>query len=103
MFNVNILLNRRSVERARAQLETILEAYLPINQIPRRILMKNIYTSHLPPRWRLKKELGSILMSLGATKGALDQYLKLECWDEVIVCYNMLQMRHKSAEVIKKR
>lgn len=65
--------------------------------------MKNVYTSRLPPRWRLQKELGSILMSLGATKGALDLYLKLECWDEVIVCYNMLQMRHKSAEVIKKR
>jgi len=95
--------SRRTVERARAQLETILEAYLPTNQIPRQILMKNIYTSRLPPRWRLQKELGSILMSLGATKGALDQYLKLECWDEVIVCYNMLQMRHKSAEVIKKR
>jgi len=94
--------SRRSVERARAQLETILESYLD-RSVPMSVRMKDIFTSRLPPKWIIQRELGNILLSLGAVKSALDVFEKIECWDEVIVCYNLLQMRHKSAEIIKKR
>jgi hypothetical protein len=40
---------------------------------------------------------------LGATKAALERYLRLQRWDEVIACYNLLQMRHKAEEVIRER
>ena len=90
------------MERSLAQLETIVESYTNVD-IPRHVMMKNLYTSRLPSRWRVQKQLGSILLAMGSTKGALDLYLKLELWDEVIVCYNLLQLRHKSAEIIKKR
>eukprot|EP00088_Acartia_fossae_P026627 TRINITY_DN2746_c0_g1_i1.p1 TRINITY_DN2746_c0_g1~~TRINITY_DN2746_c0_g1_i1.p1 ORF type:complete len:795 (+),score=158.23 TRINITY_DN2746_c0_g1_i1:68-2452(+) len=93
--------SRRTIERARAQLETILETYL--KNIPRKVFMDSIYISRLPPKWKIEKELGSILLQLGATKAALDVFLKLESWDEVIVCYNLLQLRHKSAQIIKQR
>ena len=91
----------RTIERARAQLETLLESYQA--DTPAAVRMQNIYLSRLPPRWEVEKELGSILLSLGSTKAALDLYLKLESWDEVIVCYNILEKRHKSAEVIKRQ
>jgi len=94
--------SRRSVERARAQLEAILESYLD-KSVPMSVRMKNIYTSRLPPKWMIQKELGNVLLSLGSTKSALNVFLNIECWDEVIVCYNLLQLRHKSAEIIKKR
>ena len=67
------------------------------------VRMKDIFTSRLPPKWNIQRELGNILLSLGAVKSALEVFEKIECWDEVIVCYNLLQMRHKSAEIIKKR
>ena len=94
--------NSRSVERARAQLETILEnIHVPSGGIELR--MRHIHSSRLPPIWEVERSLASILMSLGATKAAVERYLKLERWDEVIACYNLLQMRHKAAEVIRER
>jgi len=91
----------RSIDRARAQLEMIIESYN--DDIPLTVRCRNIYTSGLPPKWVIEKELASVLLSLGCTKAALDIYLSLESWDEVIVCYNILQMRHRSAEIIKTR
>ena len=91
----------RTVERARAQLEVLLESYLA--DTPQTVRTKTCYLSMLPPKWEIEKELASVLLSIGSTKAALELYLSLESWDEVIVCYNMLQMRHRSAEIIKTR
>jgi len=91
----------RTIERARAQLEILLEAYNPEAFQPSRV--RHCFLSGLPPKWEIQKELGSALLALGSTKAALDCYLALESWDEVIVCYNILQLRHKAAEIIKAR
>lgn len=32
-----------------------------------------------------------------------DWMLRLEAWEEVIVCYTLLELRHKAAEIIKER
>ena len=37
---------------------------------------------------------------MGSVKAALDRALKIQLWNEVIVCYNRLNLKHKSAEVI---
>lgn len=96
----------RSVERARAQLETILENLSLVTESQQEevsIRMRHIHGSRLPPMWEVERGLADILLSLGATKGALDRYMRLQRWDEVIACFNLLQMRHKAAEVIKEQ
>lgn len=45
--------------------------------------------------------LGDLMVSVGLIKSALDLYLQLRKWNEVISCYNILEMRHKAAEIIQ--
>lgn len=53
------------------------------------------FISHLPPKWEIQLIFAGVLMSMGSNKSALEIYLSLEDWENVISCYNILQMRHK--------
>jgi len=89
----------RTVERSLAQIENVVEnCKLGECKLKR---LRLFYCSYVPPMWEVEKELGKLLLSLGSTKSALEIYLKLEQWEEVIVCYSLLELRHKAAEVIK--
>ena len=65
--------------------------------------MVHVYSSALAPFWVTEGELVSLLLALGSVKAALDRALKIQLWSEVIVCYNRLNLRHKSAEVIQQQ
>jgi hypothetical protein len=54
-----------------------------------------IFCSHLPPHWKVETELADLLVSLGVVKSALDIFLRLQLWEKVIMCYNLLNLRHK--------
>jgi len=54
-----------------------------------------VFCSHLPPRWKVEAELANLLVSIGVVKSALDIFLRLQLWEEVIMCYNLLHLRHK--------
>lgn len=54
-----------------------------------------LFCSHLPPRWKVEAELANLLVSIGVVKSALDIFLRLQLWEEVIMCYNLLHLRHK--------
>ena len=92
----------RTVERSMAQMETCVENIKlpPAGQVDR---LRLIHVSSLPPLWEVEGSLGKLLLSLGLTKAALEVFLKLEMFDEVIACYTLLELRHKAAEVIKLR
>ena len=91
----------RTVERALAQVENIVENLkLGSKKLER---LRLVYCSNLPPVWEVERELGKLMLSLGSTKSALDIYLRLEQWEEVIACYSLLELRHKAAEVIQAR
>eukprot|EP00092_Neocalanus_flemingeri_P007724 GFUD01008340.1.p1 GENE.GFUD01008340.1~~GFUD01008340.1.p1 ORF type:complete len:833 (+),score=293.69 GFUD01008340.1:93-2591(+) len=91
----------RTVERSLAQVENVLENLKLGERKGDRLRL--VYSSHLPPVWEVERQLGKLMISLGSTKAALDIYLRLEQWEEVITCYSMLELRHKAAEVIQKR
>jgi len=91
----------RTVQRSLAQVENIMENLkLGERKLDR---LRLVYSSHLPPMWEVEKQLGKLFLSLGSTKAALDLYLRLEQWEEVITCYSLLELRHKAAEVIRDR
>lgn len=43
----------------------------------------------------IRAQLADLLVSLGFVKTALDIYLDIESWEAVIMCYNMLDLKHK--------
>merc|ERR1719450_932986 len=91
----------RTVERSLAQMETYLESIKVGSRHYDRLRL--VYDSTLLPIWEAEKMLGKLMLSLGLTKDALDVFIRLEHWEEVIVCYSLLELRHKAAEVIKER
>ena len=91
----------RTVERALAQLETAVENIKLDSDGADRLRL--IHVSGLPPLWEVERQLGKLLLGLGLTKAALEVFSRLEQWEEVIVCYSLLELRHKAAEVIRAR
>ena len=53
------------------------------------------FASGFRPVWTLEQMWAQLMLSLGLVKGALDVFLKLKLWEEVIACYNILELKHK--------
>ncbi|XP_071548072.1 tetratricopeptide repeat protein 27 isoform X1 [Panulirus ornatus] len=90
----------RAMERSLTQVEELLAA---VNQAePSRYeRLKLFFTSLVLPQWELQQELAKMLMRLGCIKTALEVFERLQLWEDVITCYNELQMRQRSAELVK--
>ena len=93
--------HRRTIERALVQMQALMNCDTNPTPIPYRFHL--FYCSYAPPQFVIASECASILFSVGSVQSALDIYLDLQMWEEVIVCYNNLNLRHKSAEVIKEQ
>ena len=91
----------RTVERSLAQLESCVED-IKVNT-SQEDRLRLVHVSNLPPLWEVERQLGKLLLSLGLTKAALEVFTRLEQWEEVIVCYTLLELRHRAAEVIRAR
>ncbi|XP_073838093.1 tetratricopeptide repeat protein 27 [Musca autumnalis] len=59
------------------------------------------FAGFLQPKWQVQLQLCELLLSLGMVKSALDIYLKIQAWEQVIYCYSRLELRHKAAEIIE--
>lgn len=92
--------HKRTVMRAMMQVESLVECLTkPEPSIQDRL--KYFFVSYAPPKWVLKSTLANILISVGSVKSALDIFISLEDWENVIHCYNALQLRHKAQEIIE--
>lgn len=92
---------RRSVDRSLRQCEELVNM---INKSSEDVIVHRlsyIFSSLMTPRYKMEELLANIMVSLGLTKAALDMFLKIRNWEEVINCYNRLEMRHKAAEIIQ--
>jgi hypothetical protein len=84
----------RKVDRSMTQMnELVDEVVKEMNQVNadanelKRVRCENFYSIQLTPFWMTEKYLAEILISLGAIKSALDIYLRIQLWDEIISCY----------------
>ncbi|CAG9114888.1 unnamed protein product [Plutella xylostella] len=84
--------HKRTVERAMLQCETIVNDKTGVSSTTR---LSYVWASGLAPSWGWRQQLADLYLSLGLTKAALEQYHALCLWEDVIVCYTMLQLRHK--------
>ena len=48
---------------------------------------------------KLQQELGRLLVEVGAVSSALEVYLRLQSWENVIACYSKLGHRQKVRSV----
>lgn len=92
--------DKRSIERALSQSEHLLAQYKETTpSIVHRCY--HLFASGMKPIWYFKEILADTMLSLGMIKGALELYLQLHQWEQVIVCYTLLDLRHKAAEIIR--
>ncbi|KAL3284817.1 hypothetical protein HHI36_018956 [Cryptolaemus montrouzieri] len=93
---------RRTIERTLAQCREVLDSYeRPTPHVLNRVA--DVFSTGLVPMWKVEAQCADILLNLGLVKYAFDIYKKIKLWEEVIVCYTLLKMRHKAAEVIREQ
>ncbi|MCL4126008.1 UNVERIFIED_CONTAM: hypothetical protein GTU68_007328, partial [Idotea baltica] len=90
----------RAMERSLNQFEELVSS-VHREEPSRYERLKLIHSSFLLSQWNLHQELARMFMRLGCTKTALELFEKLHLWEDVILCYNELQMRQRSAEIIQ--
>ncbi|KAG7173769.1 tetratricopeptide repeat protein 27-like [Homarus americanus] len=90
----------RAMERSLNQVEELVSA---VNRTePSRYERLKLFSASLVlPQWELQQELAKMLMRLGCVKTALEVFERLQLWEDVITCYNELQMRQRSAEIVR--
>lgn len=92
--------HNRTIERSLQQCEEVLNAIRkddphPLNRVG------GVYSTGWQPFWNTLAQYADLMLNTGLVKASLDIYLQLQLWEEVIVCYTILKMRHKAAEIIK--
>lgn len=86
--------DKRTVERAMMQAESLLKDCNDTKaSVARR--MDLFFTSGMKPIWTLEENWANLMFSLGLVKGALEVFIKLGLWENVITCYNVLNLKHK--------
>uniref|UniRef100_A0A146LE10 Tetratricopeptide repeat protein 27 n=1 Tax=Lygus hesperus TaxID=30085 RepID=A0A146LE10_LYGHE len=93
--------HKRTIERALLQTQELMALNANSTSVPVRLNL--FYCSYAPPSFIVASECASIMVAIGSMQSALDIYLKLQMWEEVITCYNYLKLRHRAAEVIKEQ
>jgi hypothetical protein len=81
--------SRRRVERSMTQINELVDIVRDSNCDSTQIINRfdNFYSVLPNPFWITEKYLANILISLGVTKSALEIYLRLHLWEDVIECY----------------
>jgi len=68
---------------------------------PADVRAEYFYVSRMPLELELNGMLADLELSLGAVNSALDIYLRLQMWDKVILCYQLLEMKYKAEEIVR--
>lgn len=95
----------RTKERGLAALERLASALThnlgsSVSQLKR---MRGVFSVWFPVHVTLKKELGEAYVSLGMVGEAMHLFEQLELWDELIVCYRLLDQKVAAEQLIRKR
>jgi tetratricopeptide (TPR) repeat protein len=92
--------HRRTVERSLKQCEDIVH-HINNSAVSADQRLSYCFAAGLLPIWKIECQLAALMLNLGLVKAALDIFLRLHQWEDVIVCYTTLQLRHKAAEIIQ--
>ncbi|KND03282.1 tetratricopeptide repeat-containing protein EMW1 [Spizellomyces punctatus DAOM BR117] len=92
----------RTVERAALQLQALVDQF-PLEESSVSDRMLHIFSIMLPAKWEMERELAERFVSLGVTRTALEIFERLELWEDVISCYQMLEQDKKAEALVQER
>ncbi len=94
----------RTVERSCLQLQTLVDQWkLRQDDAPVSERMAHIFSILIPSKWEMEKELGLRFVSIGVIRSALEIFERLEMWENVISCHQMLEEPKKAEKLIRKQ
>ncbi|KAH7887414.1 hypothetical protein F5I97DRAFT_1805995 [Phlebopus sp. FC_14] len=90
----------RTVERSTLQLQAL------VDQMPTAdsALSERLVYFHcipLPSKWEMERELALRFLSIGAVKSALETFERLEMWEEVVKCWQLMERRDKAITIVR--
>ncbi|ELU10624.1 hypothetical protein CAPTEDRAFT_228317 [Capitella teleta] len=92
----------RRMQRSLSQLEELVNQFK--RSVPPAVLrLPFLYASNLPPQWEVERRYGEFLIKVGSTQTALDIFMRINMYEDVIKCYTSLGRREKAEEVIRAR
>lgn len=62
-----------------------------------------VYATLLPPRVEMHKEYGEQLVACGLVGAAMEVFEKLELWDNLLVCYSLLEKVPQALALVRRR
>ncbi|KAI9250911.1 hypothetical protein BDA99DRAFT_444794 [Phascolomyces articulosus] len=91
----------RTVERSALQLQALVDQ-IKVEDSGVDERMAYFYDLLLPSKWDMERELAKRFVSLGVVRSALDIFERLEMYEEVVACYQMLEQPTKAKQVLER-
>ena len=96
----------RKVERALMQIEDLTNSLKRYDGENAASTGHRVFLAHalcLPFIWTMESLMADVMISLGLTSAALDVYLRLEAWTEVVECYKKQGKRGAAEKLIQEK
>lgn len=90
----------RTVERSALQLQALVDQ-IKVEDSGVEERLSYFYDLLLPSKWEMERELARRFVSLGVIRSAVEIFERLEMWEDVISCYQMLEQPQKAKDVLK--
>ncbi|KAI7872363.1 hypothetical protein BDF14DRAFT_1752626 [Spinellus fusiger] len=90
----------RTVERSALQLQALVDQ-IKVEDSGAEERLAYFYDLPLPSKWAMERELAQRFISLGVVRSALEIFERLELWEDVVACYQMLEQPAKARRVIE--
>ncbi|KAI8361741.1 hypothetical protein BD560DRAFT_404590 [Blakeslea trispora] len=91
----------RTVERAALQLQALVDQ-IKVEDSGVEERLAYFYDLLLPSKWEMERELARRFVSLGVLRSAVEIFERLEMWEEVISCYQMMEQPQKAKDVLSR-
>ncbi|KAI7904384.1 uncharacterized protein BX663DRAFT_504887 [Cokeromyces recurvatus] len=91
----------RTVERAALQLQALVDQ-IKVEDCGVEERLAYFYDLLLPSKWEMERELARRFVSLGVLRSAVEIFERLEMWEDVISCYQMMEQPKKAKDVLKR-
>lgn len=90
----------RTVERSVLQLQALIDQ-MPTSDSTIDERLRYIHDIPMPSKWQLEREVAQRYLSLGVTRSALAIFERLEMWEDVVKCYQSLELPDKGLVIVK--
>ena len=90
----------RTVERSTLQLQALIDQMPTSDSTPQERLAY-LWGIGLPSSWEMEREVAKRYASLGVVKSAMEVFERLEMWEEVVQCWQVLERPDKGLEIVR--